>query len=117
MMQLQQSQLAIQQLTEQLNEKQQYIAIEKQRADIDALNHLALRYENERQDVISAFKAETDRMKALLSQFKPEQVNQVINKTVEEIKHEEDPAKEYEHTNFDPSQVISQYLPNLQQEQ
>jgi len=117
MQQLQQQQLVIQQLTEQLNEKQQYIAIEKQRADVDALNHLALRYENERQDVINAFKAETDRMKALIGQLSPTQLNQITDKTVTEIENEEDPAKEYEHTNFDPSQVISQYLPNLQQEQ
>ena len=117
MQQLQQQQMVIQQLTEQLNEKQQYIAIEKQRADVDALNHLALRYENERQDVIAAFKAETDRMKALIGQLSPTQLNQITDKTVTEIENEEDPAKEYEHTNFDPSQVISQYLPNLQQEQ
>ena len=108
--QLQEANMAIQQLQAQLADKQQYVAIEKQRADIDALNHLALRYENERQDVINAFKAETERVKVLLSQLKPEQVNQIANKTVNEIKQEAIPGKEFDKTTFDPSQILSEYM-------
>ena len=114
MQQLEQSQMAIQQLTEQLNDKQSYIAIEKQRADVDALNHLALRYENERQDVIDAFKAETDRLKLLIGQLNSDQMSRITDKTVYEIENEQEPAKEYDQTQFDPSQLIQEYLPNIQ---
>jgi hypothetical protein len=115
MAQLQASQQAIQELTQQLNEKQSMISIEKQRADIDALNHLALRYENERQDSIQAFKAETDRLKAILANMKPEQMNAIAQKTFEEIKVQQPPAVEYDQTQFDPSQLIQEYLPNIQE--
>jgi hypothetical protein len=115
MAQLQASQQAIQELTQQLNEKQSLIAIEKQRADIDALNHLALRYENERQDSIQAFKAETDRLKAILANMKPEQMNAIAQKTFNEIEVQQPPAVEYDQTQFDPSQLIHDYLPNIQE--
>lgn len=115
MAQLQESQAAIQALTQQLAEKQSYIAIEKQRADIDALNHLALRYENERQDSIQAFKAETDRLKAILANMKPEQINVIAQKTYQEIEMQQPPAVEYDQTQFDPSQLIHEYLPNIQE--
>jgi hypothetical protein len=115
MAQLQASQQAIQELTQQLNEKQSLIAIEKQRADIDALNHLALRYENERQDSIQAFKAETDRLKAILANMKPEQMNAIAQKTFNEIEVQQPPAVEYDQTQFDPSQLIQEYLPNIQE--
>ena len=115
MAQLQESQAAIQALTQQLAEKQSYIAIEKQRADIDALNHLALRYENERQDSIQAFKAETDRLKAILANMKPEQMNAIAQKTYQEIEVQQPPAVEYDQTQFDPSQLIHEYLPNIQE--
>ena len=115
MQQLQASQQAIQELTQQLAEKQSYIAIEKQRADIDALNHLALRYENERQDSIQAFKAETDRLKAILANMKPEQMNAIAQKTYQEIEVQQPPAVEYDQTQFDPSQLIQEYLPKIQE--
>jgi hypothetical protein len=115
MAQLQASQQAIQELTQQLAEKQSYISIEKQRADIDALNHLALRYENERQDSIQAFKAETDRLKAILANMKPEQMNAIAKKTFNEIEVQQPPAVEYDQTQFDPSQLIQEYLPNIQE--
>jgi hypothetical protein len=115
MAQLQEYQAAIQALTQQLNEKQSMISIEKQRADIDALNHLALRYENERQDSIQAFKAETDRLKAILANMKPEQMNAIAQKTYQEIEVQQPPAVEYDQTQFDPSQLIQEYLPNIQE--
>jgi hypothetical protein len=115
MAQLQEYQAAIQALTQQLNEKQSMISIEKQRADIDALNHLALRYENERQDSIQAFKAETDRLKTILANMKPEQMNAIAQKTYQEIEVQQPPAVEYDQTQFDPSQLIQEYLPNIQE--
>ena len=115
MQQLQASQQAIQALTQQLAEKQSYIAIEKQRADIDALNHLALRYENERQDSIQAFKAETDRLKAILANMNPQQMNAIAQKTYQEIEVQQPPAVEYDQTQFDPSQLIQEYLPKIQE--
>ena len=115
MAQLQESQAAIQALTQQLNEKQSYLDIEKQRADIAALNHLAIRYEDERQDSIAAFKAETDRLKVILANMKPEQMNAIAQKTYQEIEVQQPPAVEYDQTQFDPSQLIHDYLPNIQE--
>jgi len=115
MQQLQLSQQAIQELTQQLNEKQSLIAIEKQRADIDALNHIAIRYEDERQDSIAAFKAETERLKVILANMKPEQMNAIAQKTYQEIEVQQPPAVEYDQTQFDPSQLIHDYLPNIQE--
>ena len=115
MQQLQESQAAIQALTQQLNEKQSYLDIEKQRADIAALNHLAIRYEDERQDSINAFKAETDRLKVILANMKPEQIDAIAQKTYQEIELQQPPAVEFDQTQFDPSQLIHDYLPNIQE--
>ena len=115
MQQLQESQAAIQALTQQLNEKQSYLDIEKQRADIAALNHLAIRYEDERQDSINAFKAETDRLKVILANMKPEQIDAIAQKTYQEIEVQQPPAVEFDQTQFDPSQLIHDYLPNIQE--
>ena len=115
MQQLQESQAAIQALTQQLNEKQSYLDIEKQRADIAALNHLAIRYEDERQDSINAFKAETDRLKVILANMKPEQIDAIARKTYQEIEVQQPPAVEFDQTQFDPSQLIQEYLPKIQE--
>ena len=114
--QLQQAQAIIQQLQEQLQEKQSYLALDKQRLDMDALNHLALRFENERQDSIQAFKAETDRVKALLSELSKMDLSKIAEKTVREIEGTPQPGKEYDLSHFDPSQVLSNNLSQITQE-
>ena len=114
--QLQQAQAIIQQLQEQLQEKQSYLALDKQRLDMDALNHLALRFENERQDSIQAFKAETDRVKALLSELSKMDLSKIAKKTVSEIEGTPQPGKEYDLSHFDPSQVLSNNLSQITQE-
>ena len=111
--QLQQAQAIIQQLQEQLQEKQSYLALDKQRLDMDALNHLALRFENERQDSIQAFKAETDRVKALLSELSKINLSKIADKTVREIEGTPQPGKEYDLSHFDPSQVLSNNLSQI----
>ena len=111
--QLQQAQAIIQQLQEQLQEKQSYLALDKQRLDMDALNHLALRFENERQDSIQAFKAETDRVKALLSELSKMDLSKIAEKTVSEIEGTPQPGKEYDLSHFDPSQVLSNNLSQI----
>ena len=111
--QLQQAQAIIQQLQEQLQEKQSYLALDKQRLDMDALNHLALRFENERQDSIQAFKAETDRVKALLSELSKMDLSKIAKKTVSEIEGTPQPGKEYDLSHFDPSQVLSNNLSQI----
>ena len=114
--QLQQAQAIIQQLQEQLQDKQSYLALDKQRLDMDALNHLALRFENERQDSIQAFKAETDRVKALLSELSKMDLSKIAEKTVSEIEGTPQPGKEYDLSHFDPSQVLSNNLSQITQE-
>lgn len=72
--QLQQATEMIQQLQQALQSKETAESIAKQRADMDALNHLAIRMENERESAISAFKAETDRLAKLLAAVPPEMI-------------------------------------------
>ena len=42
-------------------------------------------------------------------------MSRITDKTVYEIENEQEPAKEYDQTQFDPSQLIQEYLPNIQE--
>jgi len=70
--QLEQAAQIIQQLQQALQDRTEELKIAKQQVDTDALNHLALRMENERKSTIEAFKAETDRMAKLIAAIPPE---------------------------------------------
>jgi hypothetical protein len=83
--QMQQMGQMIQHLQTQLQDKTVVETIEKQRADMDALEHLAVRMENERKGMIDAFKAETDRLKAVAPAIDPSQLSDIIKKAVGEI--------------------------------
>jgi hypothetical protein len=47
--------------------------------------------------------------------MKPEQMNAIAQKTYQEIEVQQPPAVEYDQTQFDPSQLIHDYLPNIQE--
>jgi hypothetical protein len=79
--QLQQAMQALQVLQQQLQSKDTGEKIAKQQVDTDALNHLALRMENERKAMIEAFKAETDRMAKLFAAFPPELLSALATQT------------------------------------
>ncbi|WP_186111284.1 portal protein [Burkholderia gladioli] len=70
--QMQQLQQQVQQLSQQLQAAQQALSdksethrLQQQRNDIDYLNHLALRTDEDHQKAVNAYKAVTDRLKAL----------------------------------------------------
>lgn len=85
--QLQQAMQVIQALQQQLSNQQNAEAIAKQRVDTEALNHLALRMENERKNIIEVFRAETDRVAKLFKAIPPEMLAalsaQVTHETLE----------------------------------
>lgn len=105
--QLQQASQLIQHLQMQLQDKTVHETIEKQRADMDALNHLALRMENERQDMVNAFKAETDRLKVVAGAMEPDELNSVIRKAVAEMLRAPDPAQDLNPAQIDPSNAYA----------
>jgi hypothetical protein len=111
--QLQTAMQTIQTLNERLQEKSTGLQLEAKRIDMDALNHLALRMENERQDMVNAFKAETDRMKALLTALDPEQVTSVVRKMVREITDARDPGQDLNPAKLDPSTTFALGLPDV----
>jgi len=63
--QVQQLQLALASATQKLNDKSGELSVKRQRVDIDYLNHLALRTDEDHQKNINAYKAITERMKAM----------------------------------------------------
>lgn len=103
----------LQRLQVEMKDKQAHEMTEKQRLDMDAVNHLALRMENERQDSINAFKAETDRMSKLLGALDPEQVSSVVKKMVFEIMKARDPGEDLDKTNIDPSAAYAEGMPQF----
>lgn len=104
---LQQATQMIQHLQQQLEDKTTAQTLEKQRVDMDALNHLALRMENERQDMVNAFKAETDRLKVVAPVMDPIQLSAVINKALTEILSAQDPGQDLDPAKIDPSNVYA----------
>jgi Phage P22-like portal protein len=89
--QLQQATGMIQQLHTALNDKSVQQQLEKQRLDMDALEHLAVRMEKEREQMVDAFKAESDRLKTLAPTMSEEALDAVIRKALSEILRAPDP--------------------------
>jgi hypothetical protein len=100
--QLQQAMQVIQHLQQELQDKSKAQEMEKQRLDMDALNHLALRMENDKETIVDAFKAETDRFKTLLATLDPEQISSVVRKTMQEMMTAPNPAQNLTQETMDP---------------
>ena len=100
--QLQQATQLIQHLQQELQDKSKAQEMEKQRLDMDALNHLALRMENDKETIVDAFKAETDRFKTLLAALDPEQISGVVRKTMQEMMTAPNPAQNLTQETMDP---------------
>jgi len=113
--QLQEAQAVIQQLSQELQDKKIGQTMEKQRLDMDALNHLALRLENEREDLINAFKAETERLKLLIKDVSPQQLTGITDKMVSEIEQSRNPGRDVSPDYVDPSQVLAAEIPTITQ--
>jgi hypothetical protein len=89
-------------LQQELQDKSKAQEMEKQRLDMDALNHLALRMENDKETIVDAFKAETDRFKTLLAALDPEQISGVVRKTMQEMMTAPNPAQNLTQETMDP---------------
>jgi hypothetical protein len=63
--------------------------------------------------MVNAFKAETDRMKALMSALDPEQVTAVVRKMVREITAARDPGQDLNPAQLDPSTTFALGLPDV----
>ncbi|MDC6134334.1 portal protein, partial [Burkholderia gladioli] len=106
--QVQQLQQQVQQLSQQLQAAQQALSdkgethrLQQQRNDIDYLNHLALRTDEDHQKAVNAYKAVTERLKAL-GIISPE----VSAETVADALR--DPLPGVEHAAGDPMNEASQ---------
>lgn len=106
----------VQQMQQQLNEKQSALDIENRRVDMDALNHLALRMENERKDMLTAFKAETERLGTLLKNvMNPVALAEINEKTAAEILRAPDPAAKVDQSQFSSAQTFALGMPAVTQ--
>ena len=83
------------------------------RLDMDAFNHLAKRYEDERKSLIEAFRAETDRLKVLVNDVAPAQAGQITDKMVNEIESSRNPTLDVSPNYAEGSQVLANELPTI----
>lgn len=89
--QLQQATQLIQGLHQQLQDKSFEQQMEKHRLDMETLTHLSTRMEKDRQEMLDAFKAETDRLKTLAPKMSDEAIEPIIRKVVSEVMRAPDP--------------------------
>lgn len=83
--QVQKLQKALEIASQELSDKDREFQIDKQRADGEYLNHLALRIQKEADNAINAFKAETDRLKVVAPAIDPVELDAIIRKLVAEV--------------------------------
>ena len=60
------------------------------------------RMENDKETIVQAFKAETDRLKALLGGMNPEQTDAIVRRTVQEMLTAPNPAQNLSQETMDP---------------
>lgn len=85
---MQHNQLLMQELTrmkQELDDKTIQRQLEQKRVDMDALNHLALRMENDNHQVLDAYKAQTDRLKGIAPMMSEQGLEPIVRKMVAEI--------------------------------
>jgi hypothetical protein len=112
-MQLQQAQQTIQQLVLALEDKKADDARSDKRLEMDAYNHLAKRFEDERTSLIDAFRAETDRLKVLVNDVAPAQMGQITNKLVDEIESSRNPTRDMSPNYAEGSMVLQNEIPDI----
>lgn len=105
--QLQQATQIIQQLHQALNDKSIEHQLQQKRVEIDGLNHLALRMENDNKQVLDAFKAETDRLKALSERMGDGALEPIIRKALSEILRAPNPDAGIQPDASDPANLYA----------
>lgn len=109
--QLEQAAAMIKQLSDALAEKERALDIENRRLDMEAINHLALRMENERDAITNAFKAETDRIKAIFASLDPNVLGLIADKLTAEVLTAPNPAEDVNPPAIDPAAAFAMGLP------
>jgi hypothetical protein len=112
-MQLQQASQIIQHLQQQLADKSVQQQLEAKRVDMDALNHLALRMENDNKSILEAFKAETDRLKSLAPAMGEGALEPIIRKALAEILRAPNPDAGITPDNTDPANLYAAGIQNV----
>lgn len=105
--QLQQATQIIQQLHQALNDKSVEQQLQEKRVDIDGLNHLALRMENDNKAILDAFKAETDRLKTLSERMGDGALEPIIRKALAEILRAPNPDAGIQPDAADPANLYA----------
>jgi len=111
--QVQQMQGVIAQLQQALSDKSQQLQIEKQRTDMDYVNHLALRMDNEVDSRIDAFKAETDRLKVVAPAMTPLAIEEIVRKMIMEMQQAPNPSQDIDPPQYDAPMALQLAAPEI----
>jgi hypothetical protein len=105
----------LQRLQAELQDKSVQRMLEQKRVDMDALNHLALRMENDNQATREAYKAETDRLKLMAPMMTEDALEPIIRKLIAETMSAYAPDAGIQPDNADPANVYSAGIQNVLQ--
>ncbi|SAJ96560.1 hypothetical protein UA18_03450 [Burkholderia multivorans] len=111
--QIHQAAAIIQSLQQQLHDRTIQLQLEEKRVDMDALNHLALRMENDNKAILDAFKAETDRLKTLAPAMGDGALEPIIRKALAEILRAPNPDAGITPDNADPANLYAAGIQNV----
>jgi hypothetical protein len=111
--QLQQATQLLQRQHQMLEDKSVEQQLQQKRVDIDGLNHLALRMENDNKQLLDAFKAETDRLKALSERMGDGALEPIIRKALAEILRAPNPDAGIQPDSSDPANLYAAGIQNV----
>ncbi|CAG4900742.1 portal protein [Paraburkholderia saeva] len=111
--QLQQAMQLLQTQHQMLNDKSIEQQLQAKRVDMDALNHLALRMENDNKAILDAFKAETDRLKTLAPAMGEGALEPIIRKALAEILGAPNPDAGISPDNADPANLYAAQIQSV----
>jgi hypothetical protein len=94
-------------LHQALNDKSVEHQLAEKRVDIEGLNHLALRMENDNKTLLDAFKAETDRLKTLAERMGDAALEPIIRKALAEILRAPNPDAGIQPDASDPANLYA----------
>jgi hypothetical protein len=111
--QLQQTMQLLQTQHQMLNDKSIEQQLQAKRVDMDALNHLALRMENDNKAILDAFKAETDRLKTLAPAMGEGALEPIIRKALAEILLAPNPDAGINPDSTDPANLYAVHIEDV----
>jgi hypothetical protein len=105
--QLQQAHQVMTQMQQALHDKSIEQQLQQKRVDIDGLNHLALRMENDNTAILNSFKAETDRLKVIAERMGDGALEPIIRKALAEILRAPNPDAGIQPDQTDPANLYA----------